>query len=87
MPEYMVPIIVGLLSLFGSLAGTFGGIMTSSRLTGYRIEQLEKKVDAFVENHNNITARVIKLEDNDKLFEEKIKVANHRIDDLESKAK
>ena len=87
MPEYMVPIIVGLLSLFGSLAGTFGGIMTSSRLTGYRIEQLEKKVDAFVENHNNITARVIKLEDNDKLFEEKIKVANHRIDDLENKAK
>jgi len=87
MPEYMVPIIVGLLSLFGSLAGTFGGIMTSSRLTGYRIEQLEKKVDAFVDNHNNITARVIKLEDNDKLFEEKIKVANHRIDDLESKTK
>lgn len=76
-------IILGILSLFGSLAGTFGGIMTSSRLTGYRIEQLEKKVDAFAENHNNITARVIKLEDNDRLFEEKIKVANHRIDDLE----
>ena len=87
MPEYIVPIIVGLLSLFGSLAGTFGGIMTSSRLTGYRIEQLEKKVDAFAENHNDITARVIKLEDNDKLFEEKIKVANHRIDDLENKGK
>ena len=80
-------VILGILSLFGSLAGTFGGIMTSSRLTGYRIEQLEKKVDAFAENHNNITARVIKLEDNDKLFEEKIKVANHRIDDLEAKAK
>jgi len=78
-------LILGILSLFGSLAGTFGGIMTSSRLTGYRIEQLEKKVDAFADNHNNITARVIKLEDNDKLFEEKIKVANHRLDDLEHK--
>ena len=87
MPEYIVPIIVGLLSLFGSLAGTFGGIMTSSKLTGYRIEQLEKKVDAFVDNHNDIMARVIKLEDNDKLFEEKIKVANARILDLENKGK
>jgi cell division protein FtsB len=80
-------ILLGILSLFGSLAGTFGGIMTSNRLTGYRIEQLEKKVDAFAENHNDITARVIKLEDNDKLFEEKIKTTNQRIDGLVSSAK
>jgi len=78
-------VLVGLFSLFGSLAGTFGGIMTSSRLTNYRIEQLEKKVDLYTDSHNSIAARVIKLEDNDKLFEEKIKVANHRIDDLEKK--
>ena len=38
-------IILGILSLFGSLAGTFGGIMTANRLTGYRIDQLEKKVE------------------------------------------
>lgn len=36
-------IIVALLSLIGSLAGTFGGIMTSTKLTNYRIEQLEIK--------------------------------------------
>lgn len=86
-PEIGVPILLGILSLFGSLAGTFGGIMTSSRLTGYRIEQLEKKVDAYTESHNGIMARVIQLEDNDKLFEEKMKVANHRIDDLENRSK
>lgn len=72
-------IVVGVLSLCGTLIGTFGGIVTSSKLTGYRIEQLEKKV----EKHNNLVERVYHLEDNDALLEEKIKVANHRIEDLE----
>ena len=74
-------IIVALLSLLGSLGGTLGGILATSKLTNYRIEQLEKKVD----KHNNIIERTYKLEDNDKLLEEKIKVANHRLDDLEKK--
>ena len=74
-------VIVSIISLIGSLAGTFGGIMTRSKLTGYRIEQLEKKV----EKHNNVVERVFRLEDNDRLLEEKISVANHRIADLEAK--
>ena len=72
-------VIVALISLFGTLFGTFGGIVTSNRLTTYRIEQLEKKVD----KHNNVIERVFRLEDNDRLIEEKIAVANHRISDLE----
>ena len=66
-------IVAGGLALIGSLAGTFGGILTSTKLTNYRIEQLEHKV----EKHNNIVERVYRLEDNDKLLDEKIKVANH----------
>lgn len=65
-------IIVGLLSLTGTLVGTFGGIVASSKLTAYRIGQLEKKVD----KHNNFAERIPVIED-------RIKVANHRIDDLE----
>ena len=65
-------IIVGLLSLVGTLVGTFGGIVASSKLTAYRIGQLEKKVD----KHNNFAERIPVIED-------RIKVANHRIDDLE----
>jgi hypothetical protein len=42
---------------------------------------LEKKV----EKHNNVVERVFRLEDNDRLLDEKINVANHRIADLESK--
>ena len=76
-------IIVAGLSMIGTLLGTFGGIMTSQKLISYRIEQLEKKV----EKHTNVVERVFRLEDNTQLIEEKIKVANHRIDDLEKGAK
>ena len=76
-------VVVSMISLIGTLLGTFGGIMTSNRLTGYRIEQLEKKV----EKHNNVVERVFRLEDNDRLLDEKISVANHRIADLEEKTK
>lgn len=74
-------IIIALISLLGTLGGTFGGILATSKLTNYRIEQLEKKVD----KHNSIIERTFRLEDNDRLLEEKIKVANHRIDDLENR--
>ena len=65
-------VIIALISLFGSLIGTLGGIMVSSKLTAYRIEQLEKKVD----KHNHFAERL-------PVIEEQIKVINHRIDDLE----
>ena len=51
-------VIVGLLSLGGTLIGTFGGIIASNRLTAWRIEQLEKKVD----KHNSLIERTFKLE-------------------------
>jgi len=51
-------IIVGLLSLAGTLAGTFGGIITANKLTAYRIERLEEKVN----KHNNIIERTYRLE-------------------------
>ena len=60
-------IIIALLSLLGTLGGTFGGILATSKLSNYRIEQLEKKVD----KHNNIIERTFRLEENDKLLEAK----------------
>lgn len=50
-------------------------------LVEYRLSQLEKKVD----KHNNLIERTYKLEEEMTLYEEKIKVANHRISDLERK--
>lgn len=67
-------IAVALITMFGSAAGTFAGIMVNSKLTHYRLEQLEKKVD----KHNSAIERTMVLE-------EQMKVANHRISDLEEK--
>lgn len=72
-------IISALIALFGSAIGSLGGILINTKLSNYRIEQLEKKVD----KHNNLIERVYKLEQDSAVTEEKISVANHRIDDLE----
>lgn len=56
-------IVVGMLSLLGTLAGTFTGILTSTKLSNYRIEQLEKKV----EKHNSVVERTAVLENDVKL--------------------
>ncbi len=71
--------IIALISLLGTLIGTFGGIVVSSKLTNYRIEQLEKKV----EKHNSVIDRTYKLEQRDGIVTEQIKVINHRLHDLE----
>ncbi len=65
-------IIVALLALGGTLVGSFSGILVANKLVNYRLQQLEKKVD----KHNCLVERMT-------LAEEKIKVANHRIEDLE----
>lgn len=72
-------VLVALISLIGTLVGSFGGIITANKLTDYRIQQLEKKV----EKHNKVIERVYNLEKNEAVIEEEIKVVNHRVADLE----
>lgn len=72
-------IIMALLSLCGTCFGTITGIIASSRLSNYRISQLEKKVD----KHNNLIERVYIIERHEAVIENNIKTANHRIADLE----
>ena len=54
----MEAIIVALIGLAGSAVGSLCGVLVSSKLTQYRLEQLEKKVQA----HNNLIERTFKLE-------------------------
>ena len=68
MAEILVPIITAGLALIGTAIGSFSGF----KMTSYRVEQLEKKVD----NHNNFASRM-------PVVEEQIKVINHRLTDLE----
>lgn len=65
-------IIVAIIAFLGTTLGTFGGIIASSKLTNFRLQKLEEKVD----KHNSVIERTYRLE-------EQMKVANHRIDDLE----
>lgn len=74
-------IIVAVLSLLGTCAGAYFANRKSSALIAYRLEKLEEKVD----KHNKVIERTYKLEEEAAIMEEKMKVANHRIDDLEKK--
>jgi hypothetical protein len=72
-------IIVAVLSLAGTLTGSYFSQRKSAALMAYRLEQLEKKVD----KHNSVIERTYKLEERCEVIDEKIKVTNHRLDDLE----
>ncbi len=74
-------IIVALIAMIGTGAGSFYGIKKSNCLIAYRMDQLEAKVD----KHNNVVERMYKAEQKLCVQEEQIKVANHRIADLEDK--
>ena len=65
------PIIVALIGLAGSVIGSLIGVLASSKLTQYRIEQLENRVNA----HNNLIERTYKLEG-------RVNEAEHDIKDL-----
>lgn len=51
-------VLTAMFSLIGTLVGTFGGILTGSKLMNYRIEQLERKV----EKHNKVVERMYQAE-------------------------
>lgn len=75
----MTDIIVAIIAACGGLLGSILGILASAKLTNYRIEQLEIKVN----KHNNLIDRMYGAEAEIEVIEEKIKVANNRIQDLE----
>lgn len=72
-----------MISFAGTLAGSLAGICATSRLSNYRIEQLEKKVD----KHNNLVERVYKIEEHQAVVDNKLKTSDHRIADLENEQK
>lgn len=68
---------VAVCSLLGTALGTFSGL----KLINYRLKQLETKV----EKHNHLVERQYDIEKITAVLSEEIKVANHRIEDLEKK--
>ena len=74
---------VALIGLLGSGLGSLAGVLASQKLTQYRIQELEKKVQA----HNNLVTRTYQLEQEQAVLQEKVDVDNHRISDLERSQK
>ena len=72
-------IVVGLINSRAQHNKLIAELDKRDELQAYRIEQLERKVD----KHNQVIDRVYKLEARDAVHDEEIKVANHRISDLE----
>ncbi len=66
-------VLVSLITLCGSALGTFAGIAVNSKLTNFRIEQLEKKVN----KHNNVIERTVKLE-------ERVGALDYRLREIEN---
>lgn len=62
-------VLIGILSLVGTLIGTLGGILASNKLTAYKIDELQKKV----EKHNNLIDRMYKVESRVTLIEDEMK--------------
>ena len=65
-------VFVALIACAGTLMGSLFGVLASARLTNYRIEQLEKRV----EKHNNLIERMTAVEAS-------VKSAHHRLDSIE----
>ncbi|MBP3753607.1 MAG: hypothetical protein J6I66_01975 [Lachnospiraceae bacterium] len=73
--------ITGIIAIITCLITQASANKKTLALVEYKLDELQKKVD----KHNNVIERTYKLEELTALQEEKIKVANHRIDDLERK--
>ena len=79
MEAVIAAIITGAVTLTVCMINNHYQNASTRSLLDYRLTKLEEKVD----KHNNVVERTYKLEELTALQEEKIKVANHRIDDLE----
>lgn len=74
-------ILVAIISFAGTILGSLFGVLAANKLTNYRVEQLEKKVDM----HNQVIERVYQLEQVSAVRDEEMKEVNHKLSNLEKK--
>lgn len=66
---------VAMISLVGTIIGSITGVLVSNKLTTFRIEQLEKKLDRYASNVDEMRERLV-------LVERDVQTAFERIDEL-----
>lgn len=73
-------VLVAIIGLCGSLVGSVFGVLCSAKLTNYRIEQLEKKVD----RQNDLIEKMFKVEQEQAVVSTRISGIDHRLQNLET---
>ena len=66
-------VIIAIIGFLGAVVGSGLGILASAKLTNYRLEQLEKKVNL----HNNVIERMYKLEEREAVLEQHVEDLHH----------
>ena len=84
MANIIATIVVAVLSLIGTCVGSIAGIMTAQKMTNYRIEQLEKKVDKMIENTSDIGEKVVAFEQDQRAQWKSIDEIKDRLKTIES---
>lgn len=79
METILAAVISGAVTMVVCLLNNHAQAEKTRALLDYRLSELEKKVD----KHNHIVERTFRLEGDMEVVHEQIKVANHRIEDLE----
>lgn len=79
MGTILAAVISGAVTLIVCMVNNHSQAEKTRALLDYRLSELEKKVD----KHNHLVERTFRLEGDMEVVHEQIKVANHRIEDLE----
>lgn len=73
-------VLVAVISLIGTLIGSISGVLVSNKLSNYRIEQLERKLDRYASNVDEMRERLA-------VVERDIQTTFLRIDELRNEMK
>lgn len=73
-------VLTAIFSLAGTLVGSLGGILAAGRLTAYRLQQLEEKVN----KHNNLIERVYAIEQHDAVIDVRIERLESEVESNEN---
>ena len=73
-------VLTAIFSLAGTLVGSLGGILAAGRLTAYRLQQLEEKVN----KHNNLIERVYAIEQHSAIIDVRIERLESEVENNEN---
>lgn len=78
-------VLVAIIALIGTITGSISGIMIANRLSNYRIEQLEIKLDKYITNQDKLKEKVLILEQTVMTLTDKLEDMDLQIQKLSAK--